>query len=137
MSFCFFTVVEPGAWPEMDSQPLSLEDPWRLRIASAQAYSIMKNRAMEHFERVMDFVEASYRLAPELVDPMKQIKIMFGLKTMVWKEVMLEFIHFAFAIVHRRLCILTIIIYPYSALCFSYHPHTEYHVDAATGQRRH
>lgn len=79
----FFTVVEPSTWPEMDSQPLSLEDSWRLRVASAQVYSIVKNRDMEHFERVMGFLEDTYRLLPRLVAPIKHMKIMFGLKTMV------------------------------------------------------
>lgn len=86
MTSCwFFTAVDPSAWPEMDSQPLSLEDPWRLRVASAQVYSIMKNRDTEHFERVMGFLEETYRLLPRLVAPIKHMKIMFGLKTMVWK----------------------------------------------------
>lgn len=80
----FFIVADPSTWPEMDSQPLSLEDSWRLRVASAQAYSIMKNRDIEHFERVMAFLDDTYRLLPRLVAPIKHMKIMFGLKTMVW-----------------------------------------------------
>lgn len=70
----------------MDSEPLSLEDSWRLRVASAQVYSIMKNREVEHFERVMDFLETTYRLLPGLVASIKHMKIMFGLKTMVRKS---------------------------------------------------
>uniref|UniRef100_A0A3Q1IZQ8 TERF1-interacting nuclear factor 2 N-terminal domain-containing protein n=1 Tax=Anabas testudineus TaxID=64144 RepID=A0A3Q1IZQ8_ANATE len=66
----------------MDSQPLSLEDTWRLRVTSAQVYSIVKNRDVENFERVMGFLEATYRLLPGLVAPIKHMKIMFGLKTM-------------------------------------------------------
>ena len=81
----FFTVVDPSAWPEMDSQPLSLEDSCRLRVASAQVYSIVKNRDVEHFQIVIGFLEATYRLLPRLVAPIKHMKIMFGLKTMVWK----------------------------------------------------
>ncbi|XP_076588626.1 uncharacterized protein LOC143321840 [Chaetodon auriga] len=76
------TAVDPSSWPEVDSQPLSLEDSWRLRVASAQVFSIVKNRHMEHFARVMGFSEATYRLLPRLVAPIKHMKIMFGLKTM-------------------------------------------------------
>uniref|UniRef100_A0A3B4WXJ5 Uncharacterized protein n=1 Tax=Seriola lalandi dorsalis TaxID=1841481 RepID=A0A3B4WXJ5_SERLL len=54
----------------------------RLRVASAQVYSIVKNRDMEHFEKVMGFLEATYRLLPRLVTPIKHMKVMFGLKTM-------------------------------------------------------
>ncbi|KAM6925892.1 uncharacterized protein PEZ65_009497 [Lycodopsis pacificus] len=83
-------VVDPSNWPEVDSQPLSLEDSWRLRVASAQIYSIVKNRDMEHCERVMDFLEATYRLLPRLVAPIKHMKIMFGLKTMVIMRMLRE-----------------------------------------------
>lgn len=83
-SCCFLSVLDPSMWPEMDSQPLSLEDSWRLRVASAQAYSIVKNRDIKSFERVMGFLEDTYRLLPRLVAPIKHMKIMFGLKTMVW-----------------------------------------------------
>ncbi|KAM7396340.1 hypothetical protein PAMP_019385 [Pampus punctatissimus] len=76
-------VVDASHWPEVDSQPLSLEDSWRLRVLSAQVYSIMKNRDVEHFERVIGFLEAIYRLLPRLVAPIKHMKIIFGLKTMV------------------------------------------------------
>ncbi|XP_034390585.1 uncharacterized protein LOC117732070 [Cyclopterus lumpus] len=76
-------VVDPSNWPEGDSQPLSLKDSWRLRVASAEVYSIVKNRDVERFERVMSFLEATYSLLPRLVAPIKHMKIMFGLKTMV------------------------------------------------------
>ncbi|XP_029289036.1 uncharacterized protein LOC115009287 isoform X2 [Cottoperca gobio] len=76
-------VVDPCNWPEVDSQPLNLEDSWRLRVASARVYSTVKNRDMEHFERALGFLEATYRLLPRLVSPIKHMKIMFGLKTMV------------------------------------------------------
>ncbi|XP_044048978.1 uncharacterized protein YMR317W isoform X2 [Siniperca chuatsi] len=82
-------VVDPSTWPEVDSQPLSLEDSWRLRVASAHVYSIVKNRDMAHFERVMGFLEATYRLLPRLVAPIKHMKIMFGLKTMSQHEMFL------------------------------------------------
>ncbi|XP_068579288.1 uncharacterized protein [Cebidichthys violaceus] len=83
-------VVDPSRWPEVDSQPLSLEDSWRLRVSSAQIYSIVKNRDMEHFERGMDFLEAAHRLLPRLVAPIKHMKIMFGLKTMVIMRMLRE-----------------------------------------------
>ncbi|KAF3689260.1 TERF1-interacting nuclear factor 2 TRF1-interacting nuclear protein 2 [Channa argus] len=76
-------VLDPSYWPDVDSQPLSLEDSWRLRVTSAQIYSIVKNRDMENFEKVMRFLETTYRLLPRLVAPVKHMKIMFGLKTMV------------------------------------------------------
>lgn len=82
-SYWFFTAVDPSMWPEVDSQPLSLEDSWRLRVVSAQVYSIVKNRDMEHFEKVIGFLEANYTLLPKLVAPIKHMKIIFGLKTMV------------------------------------------------------
>ncbi|XP_074487804.1 uncharacterized protein LOC141765608 isoform X1 [Sebastes fasciatus] len=83
-------VVDPPNYPEVDSQPLSLEDSWRLRVASAQVYSMVKKRDMEHFERVMSFLEATYRLLPRLVAPIKHMKIMFGLKTMAIMRMLRE-----------------------------------------------
>ncbi|XP_070828044.1 uncharacterized protein [Chaetodon trifascialis] len=82
MPYWLLTAVDPSSWPEVDSQPLSLEDSWRLRVASAQVFSIVKNRHTEHFERAMGFLEATYTLLPRLVAPIKHMKIMFGLKTM-------------------------------------------------------
>lgn len=88
-----FTVVDASHWPEVDSQPLSLEDSWRLRVVSAQVYSIMKNRDVEHFERVIGFLDSTYRLLPRLVPSIKHMKIIFGLKTMVWKWVVVALTH--------------------------------------------
>ncbi|XP_068169623.1 uncharacterized protein [Antennarius striatus] len=76
-------ILEPSCWPEMDPEPLTLEDSWRLRVASAQIYSIVKNREIKQFERVMAFLENTYGLHPRLVPSIKHMKIMFGLKTMV------------------------------------------------------
>lgn len=76
-------VVDPSSLPEVESQPLGLEDTWRLHVASTQVYSIVKKRDMERFERVICFLEATYRLLPRLVATIKHMKIMFGLKTMV------------------------------------------------------
>lgn len=81
--FIYLTDVDPSEWPEMDSQPLSLEDAGRLRVVSAKVYSIVKNRNKGHFERVLNFLEDTYRLLPTLVSPIKHMKIVFGLKTMV------------------------------------------------------
>lgn len=67
----------------MDSQPLSLEDSGRLRVISARVYSIVRNRDIEHFEKVLNFLNETYGLLPRLVAPIKHMKIVFGLKTMV------------------------------------------------------
>lgn len=67
----------------MDLEPLSLEDSWRLRVVSAKVYSIVRNRDVERFENVLNFLEETYRLLPRLVTPIKHMKIVFGLKTMV------------------------------------------------------
>ncbi|XP_006804020.1 uncharacterized protein LOC102779684 [Neolamprologus brichardi] len=76
-------VLDLSSWPDVDSQPLSLDDSWRLRVVSAQVYSIIKSRDLEHFERAIGFLETTYRLLPRLVPAIKHMKIMFGLKTMV------------------------------------------------------
>uniref|UniRef100_A0A669CKI7 TERF1-interacting nuclear factor 2 N-terminal domain-containing protein n=2 Tax=Oreochromis TaxID=8139 RepID=A0A669CKI7_ORENI len=62
-----------------------IKNSWRLRVVSAQVYSIVKSRDLEHFERVMGFLETMYRLLPRLVPAIKHMKIMFGIKTMVGK----------------------------------------------------
>lgn len=82
-SHCVSAVVDPSSWPDVDSQPLSLEDSWRLRVVSAQVYSIVKSRDTKNFERVMGFLDTTYRLLPRLVRAIKHMKILFGLKTMV------------------------------------------------------
>ncbi|XP_041745996.1 uncharacterized protein LOC121576698 [Coregonus clupeaformis] len=75
--------LDPSRWPEDDLQSLTLDEPWRLRVAAAQAYSIMKTRDIKSFERVMEFLDVTYTLLPRLVPPIKHMKIMFGLKTMI------------------------------------------------------
>ena len=87
--------MDLSTWPELDFQSLCLEDPWRLRVASAQVYYIVKNRAMEHFEGTLGFLETTYRLLPRLVAPIKHMKVLFGLKTMVWKYVVVKCINSA------------------------------------------
>ncbi|XP_034083008.1 uncharacterized protein LOC117553253 [Gymnodraco acuticeps] len=76
-------VVDPSSWPDVGSQPLSVEDPWRLRVSSAQVYSIVKSRDTQHFERALNFLEDTHRLLPSLVAPIKHMKVMFGLKTLL------------------------------------------------------
>ncbi|CAL8293195.1 unnamed protein product [Boreogadus saida] len=76
-------VVDTSLWMEAKQQYYSLKEPWRLRVATAQAYSIIKNRDVGRYERVISFLEASYRLLPTLVVAIKHMKIMFGLKTLV------------------------------------------------------
>uniref|UniRef100_A0A4W5MGP2 TERF1-interacting nuclear factor 2 N-terminal domain-containing protein n=1 Tax=Hucho hucho TaxID=62062 RepID=A0A4W5MGP2_9TELE len=66
-----------------DLQSVTLDEPWRLRVAAAQAYSIMKTRDIKSFERVMEFMDVTYTLLPRLVPPIKHMKIIFGLKTKV------------------------------------------------------
>ncbi|XP_055796335.1 uncharacterized protein LOC129867150 isoform X2 [Salvelinus fontinalis] len=73
--------LDPSRWPEDDLQSVTLDEPWRLRVAAAQAYSIMKIRDIKSFERVMEFMDVTYTLLPRLVAPIKHMKIMFGLKT--------------------------------------------------------
>lgn len=83
MQTVFFSVVDSSSWPDVDSQPQSLEDSWRLRVTAAQVYSIMKSRDMQNFEKVLGFLETTHKLLPRLVPAIKHMKIMFGLKTMV------------------------------------------------------
>ncbi|XP_029908981.1 uncharacterized protein LOC115360295 [Myripristis murdjan] len=78
-----YEAVDAALWPDVDPQPVTLQESWRLRVLSAQAYSIMKSRDVRGFERVVAFLEATYRLSPGLVAPIKHMKIIFGLKTMV------------------------------------------------------
>ncbi|XP_030646781.1 uncharacterized protein LOC115826966 isoform X2 [Chanos chanos] len=44
---------------------------------------VLKARDVCHYERVMEFLDVTYRLLPRLVTPIKHMKIMFGLKTLV------------------------------------------------------
>ncbi|XP_010882410.2 uncharacterized protein LOC105018570 [Esox lucius] len=75
--------LDPCMWPDEDLLSLNLDEPWRIRVEAAQAYSIMKTRDIKRFERVMEFLDVTYKLLPQLVPPIKHMKIMFGLKTMV------------------------------------------------------
>uniref|UniRef100_A0AAY4DEV1 TERF1-interacting nuclear factor 2 N-terminal domain-containing protein n=1 Tax=Denticeps clupeoides TaxID=299321 RepID=A0AAY4DEV1_9TELE len=57
--------------------------PGSVRVAAAEAWAVLKARDVQHFERVVDFLEAVHKLLPCLVSPMKHMKILFGFKTLV------------------------------------------------------
>lgn len=71
---------------EPDLRSLNLEDKRRLRVLSARALSIVRNREVQNFETVMTFLDATHRLLPGLVPAIKHMKIQFGLKTMVGRQ---------------------------------------------------
>ncbi|XP_029952269.1 uncharacterized protein LOC115391973 [Salarias fasciatus] len=75
--------VGTSCWPDLDLQSLSLEESWRLRVASARVFSMVENRDVARFERVVGFLEVTHQLLPGLVSAIKHMKIMFGLKTLV------------------------------------------------------
>ncbi|XP_027861691.1 uncharacterized protein LOC114137274 [Xiphophorus couchianus] len=81
-------VVSGGTEPDL--RPLNLEDSRRLRVLSAQALSIVRNRDVQNFETVMAFLDATHRLLPGLVPAIKHMKIQFGLKTMVVMRMLRE-----------------------------------------------
>ncbi|CAN9498682.1 unnamed protein product [Ophioblennius macclurei] len=72
-------------WPDLnlDLQSLSLEESWRLRVASAHVLAAVKRRDVSCFETAVGFLEATHRLLPSLVSAIKHMKILFGLKTLV------------------------------------------------------
>lgn len=78
-----FKDMEECFWPSEDWESLSLNESWRVRVASAQVFSIVKNRQISHYERVLAFLENTHTLLPILVPAIKHMKITFGLKTMV------------------------------------------------------
>ncbi|XP_043979742.1 uncharacterized protein LOC122835075 [Gambusia affinis] len=75
---------------EPDLRSLNLEDKRRLRVLSARALSIVRNREVQNFETVMTFLDATHRLLPGLVPAIKHMKIQFGLKTMVIMRMLRE-----------------------------------------------
>uniref|UniRef100_G3N5L5 TERF1-interacting nuclear factor 2 N-terminal domain-containing protein n=1 Tax=Gasterosteus aculeatus TaxID=69293 RepID=G3N5L5_GASAC len=83
------SAVDASVWPDVDPRPLGLEDPWRLRVAAARVFSIVKNRDVGRFERAVGFLEATHRLLPGLVASIKHMKITFGLKTLSQREMFL------------------------------------------------
>ncbi|KAJ8335548.1 hypothetical protein SKAU_G00388900 [Synaphobranchus kaupii] len=68
---------------EGELRSLTLEEPCALRVAAAQAWSVVNTRDIEQFEGVLELLESIYTLVPRLVPAIKHMKIMFGLKTMI------------------------------------------------------
>ncbi|XP_051580036.1 uncharacterized protein LOC127455899 [Myxocyprinus asiaticus] len=76
-------VLGPPLWLEGDWNILSLEEPCKIRVVAAEVWRIVQTRDIEHFERVTEFLDFTYRLVPRLVTPIKHMKLMFGLQTLV------------------------------------------------------
>ncbi|XP_073706736.1 uncharacterized protein [Garra rufa] len=76
-------VLGPPVWLEGDWHLLNLEEPCKIRAVSAEVWRIVQARDIEHFERVTEFLDVTYTLVPRLVTPIKHMKIMFGLQTLV------------------------------------------------------
>ncbi|KAK7151908.1 hypothetical protein R3I94_008292 [Phoxinus phoxinus] len=76
-------VLGPPLWLEGDWHLLTLEEPCRIRVVAAEVWRIVQARDIKHFERVAEFLDVTYTLAPRLVTPIKHMKIMFGLQTLV------------------------------------------------------
>ncbi|XP_016099268.1 uncharacterized protein [Sinocyclocheilus grahami] len=73
----------PPLWLEGDWHLLTLEEPCRIRVVAAEVWRIVQARDIKHFERVTEFVDVTYTLVPRLVTPIKHMKIMFGLQTLI------------------------------------------------------
>uniref|UniRef100_A0A9J7ZAM3 TERF1-interacting nuclear factor 2 N-terminal domain-containing protein n=1 Tax=Cyprinus carpio carpio TaxID=630221 RepID=A0A9J7ZAM3_CYPCA len=73
----------PPIWLEGDWHLLTLEEPCRIRVVAAEVWRIVQARDIKHFERVTEFLDVTYTLVPRLVTPIKHMKIMFGLQTLV------------------------------------------------------
>ncbi|XP_077049693.1 uncharacterized protein LOC143696832 isoform X2 [Siphateles boraxobius] len=76
-------VLGPPLWLEGDWHLLTLEEPCRIRVVAAEVWRIVQGRDIKHFERVTEFLDVTYTLVPRLVTPIKHMKIMFGLQTLV------------------------------------------------------
>ncbi|XP_073786009.1 TERF1-interacting nuclear factor 2 isoform X2 [Danio rerio] len=76
-------VLGPPLWLEGDWHHLSLEEPCRVRAVAAEVWRIVQTRDIQHFERVLEFLDVTYTLEPRLVTPIKHMKIKFGLQTLV------------------------------------------------------
>ncbi|KAK2894559.1 hypothetical protein Q8A67_011788 [Cirrhinus molitorella] len=76
-------VLGPPLWLEGDWHLLTLEEPCRIRAVAAEVWRILQARDIKHFERVTEFLDVTYTLVPRLVTPIKHMKIMFGLQTLV------------------------------------------------------
>ena len=75
--------LNPSLWPDENLGSLSLEEPWRLRTGAAQAWCIVRARDVARYHWVLDLLDVTFRLLPALVAPIKHMKIMYSLKTMV------------------------------------------------------
>ncbi|XP_059362712.1 uncharacterized protein LOC132101643 [Carassius carassius] len=73
----------PPLWLEGDWHLLTLEEQCRIRVGAAEVWKIVQARDIKHFERVTEFLDVTYTLVPRLVTPIKHMKIMFGLQTLV------------------------------------------------------
>ncbi|XP_060779640.1 uncharacterized protein LOC132887891 isoform X3 [Neoarius graeffei] len=82
-SCLFVKVLGPPLWLEGDRSSLTLKDPCSIRVAAAESRAVIRARDIKHFEQVMEFFNATHALLPQLVTPIKHMKIMFGLKTLV------------------------------------------------------
>ncbi|KAK9958808.1 hypothetical protein ABG768_010908 [Culter alburnus] len=76
-------VLGPPLWLEGDWHLLTLEEPCRIRVVAAEVWRIVQARDIKHFERVTEFLDVTYTLVPRLVTPIKHMKIMFGLQSLV------------------------------------------------------
>lgn len=76
-------VLGPPLWLEGDRSSLTLKDPCSIRVTAAESWMVIRARDIKHFEHVMEFLDVTHTLLPQLVTPIKHMKIMFGLKTLV------------------------------------------------------
>ncbi|XP_051725865.1 uncharacterized protein LOC127499534 [Ctenopharyngodon idella] len=76
-------VLGPPLWLEGDWHLLTLEEPCRIRVVAAEVWRIVQARDIKHFGRVTEFLDVTYTLVPRLVTPIKHMKIMFGLQSLV------------------------------------------------------
>ncbi|KAK3549161.1 hypothetical protein QTP70_033363, partial [Hemibagrus guttatus] len=73
----------PPLWLEGDRSSLTLKDPCSIRVTAAESWMVVRARDIKHFEQVVEFLDVTHTLLPQLVTPIKHMKIMFGLKTLV------------------------------------------------------
>ncbi|KAF4072018.1 hypothetical protein AMELA_G00269530 [Ameiurus melas] len=76
-------VLGPPLWLEGDRSSLTLKDPCSIRVTAAETWMVIRARDIKHFEHVMEFLDVTHTLLPQLVTSIKHMKIMFGLKTLV------------------------------------------------------
>ncbi|XP_060734059.1 uncharacterized protein LOC132851310 [Tachysurus vachellii] len=90
-------VLGPPLWLEGDRSSLTLKDPCSIRVTAAESWMVIRARDIKHFAQVMEFLDVTHTLLPQLVTPIKHMKIMFGLKTLVimwmfWEDQSMEII---------------------------------------------